>query len=376
MTTPVLLAGDHFVRNDLLLRCLQDVVRAPLDVAELTLPWPVEPFGRVGDVDEASGTEEQMIDALRGRRICLTQMAPLTERILAACPDLELFGVARGGPVNTDLQAATRHGVAVTFAPGRNAVATAEHTVGLLLAAVRRIPQTHAELTAGTWRGDLYQYEQVGPEISGSTVGLIGYGAIGSRVARILQGFGADVLVADPYVDPANLEPGVRLVALAELLARSTIVSLHARATAETRHMIGAAQIAALPRGSVLVNCARGSLLDYDAACDALDTGHLFGAAFDVYPDEPVPAGARLLSTRNVVLTPHLAGASKQTAVRAAEMLAADAGRFLAGEPLAHCANREALAAAAAAADGRSQERRGPRAAGESQGAGHSAVSR
>ena len=249
MTTPVLLAGDHFVQNDLLRRCLEQEVRQPLDISELTLPWPVEPFGRVGDVDEASGTEEQLVEALRDRRICLNQMAPLTERVLAACPDLELFGVARGGPVNTDLAAATRHGVAVTFAPGRNAVATAEHTVGLLLAAVRRIPQTHTELSAGTWRGDLYQYEQVGPEISGSTVGLVGYGAIGSRVARMLGGFGAHLLVPDPYVDPADLEPGVSLVALDELLARSTVTSLHARATAETRHMIGAAQIAAMPPG-------------------------------------------------------------------------------------------------------------------------------
>ena len=346
MTVPVLLAGDHFVRNDLLRRCLDEHVDGPLDLAELTLPWPVEPFGRVGDVDEASGTEEQLIDALRGRRICLTQMAPLTERVLAACPDLELFGVARGGPVNTDLAAATRHGVAVTFAPGRNAVATAEHTVGLLLAAVRRIPQTHGELAGGTWRGDLYQYERVGPEISGSTVGLVGYGAIGSRVARILGGFGADILVADPYVDPADLPPGVAAVGLDELLARSTVVSLHARATSETRQMIGAAQIAAMPPGSVLVNCARGSLLDYDAACDALDSGHLFAAAFDVYPEEPVPAGSRLLRTPNVVLTPHLAGASKETALRAAGLLAADVRRHLADEPLVHCANPTVLAPA------------------------------
>ena len=89
----------------------------------------------------------------------------------------------------------------------------------------------------------------------------------------------------------------------------------------------------------MLVNCARGSLLDYDAACDALDSGHLFAAAFDVYPEEPVPAGSRLLTTPNVVLTPHLAGASKETAVRAAEILAADVRRHLAGEPLEHCAN-------------------------------------
>ena len=256
MTTAVLLAGDHFVQNDLLRRCLEREVSDALDVAELTLPWPLEPFGRVGDVDEASGTEEQLIDALRGRSVCLTQMAPLTERVLAACPDLELFGVARGGPVNVDLAAATRHGVAVTFAPGRNAVATAEHTVGLLLAALRRIPQTHGELAAGTWRGDLYQYDHVGTELAGSTVGLVGYGAIGSRVARVLVGFGAEVLVADPYLGAGELGPGISLVGLDELLARSTAVSLHARATCRRRARRASA-VSGGPRRGAARRCAR-----------------------------------------------------------------------------------------------------------------------
>ncbi len=339
MTPRVLLAGDHFVLNELLRAALEREVSAELDVSELTLPWPVQPFGRVGEVDEASGTEEQMIEALQGRQVCLTQMAPLTERVLQACPDLELFCVGRGGPVNTDLAAATRHRVAVTFAPGRNATATAEHTLALTLAAVRRVPQTHTELAHGTWRGDLYQYEQVGPELEGSTVGLVGYGAIGRRVARMFRGFRAKVLVHDPYV--ADLGPEMALVGLDELLSRSSIVSLHARATAETRHMIGPDQIKAMPPGSVLVNCARGALLDYDAVCDALDSGHLFGAAFDVFPEEPVPAASRLLTTPNVVMTPHLAGASKQTAVRAASIVAADVRRHLAGDAVRHCANPE-----------------------------------
>ncbi len=343
MTPRVLLAGDHFVLNELLRAALEREVHAELDLSELTLPWPVEPFGRVGDVDEASGTEEQMIEALHGHQLCLTQMAPLTERVLQACPDLELFCVGRGGPVNTDLAAATRHRVTVTFAPGRNATATAEHTLALALAAVRRVPQTHTELAHGTWRGDLYQYDQVGPELEGSTVGLVGYGAIGRRVARMFRGFGAEVIVHDPYVTEADLGPETTLVGLDELLSRSSIVTLHARATAETRHMIGPDQINAMPPGSVLVNCARGALLDYDDACDALDSGHLFGAAFDVFPEEPVPAGSRLLTTPNVVMTQHLAGASKQTASRAASILAADVRRHLTGGAPEHCANPEVL---------------------------------
>ncbi|MFB4277161.1 2-hydroxyacid dehydrogenase [Nonomuraea sp. MTCD27] len=332
MTIQVLAAGDHFVQNRLFVDALRREVPGEVDIRELTLPWPVEPFGRVGEVDEASDVEDELIEALRGVEVCVTQMAPLTKRVLDASPDLRLFCVSRGGPVNANLEAAARAGVAVTYAPGRNAVATAEHTLAMLLAATRRIPRTHADLAGGVWRGDYYTYDNVGPELEGSTVGLVGYGAIGRRVARMLAGFGANVLVHDPYVDvPGRVE-------LPELLERSRFVSLHARATPETAGMIGAAELAAMPRGSVLVNCARGALLDYDAMCDALDSGHLFGAAVDVFPEEPIPPGSRLLTTPNLVMTPHLAGASKETAMKAASIVAADVARYVRGEPLAHVA--------------------------------------
>jgi D-3-phosphoglycerate dehydrogenase len=330
LTTRVLVAGDHFVQNRLLIDALRREVPGEVDIRELTLPWPVQPFGRVGEVDEASDVEDELIEALRGVEVCVTQMAPLTKRVLDASPDLRLFCVSRGGPVNANLEAAAQAGVAVTYAPGRNAVATAEHTLAMLLAATRRIPQTHADLAAGVWRGDYYMYDNVGPELDGSTVGLVGYGAIGRRVARMLEGFGARVLVHDPYVDvPGRVE-------LDELLRRSRFVSLHARATPETAGMIGAAEFAAMPRGSVLVNCARGALLDYDAMCDALDSGHLFGAAMDVFPEEPIPPGSRLLTTPNLIMSPHLAGASKETAMKAAAIVAADVARYVRGEPLLH----------------------------------------
>ena len=348
--TRVLAAGDHFVLNDLLVDALKREVPSQegsrgLEIRELTLPWPVEPFGRVAEVDEASGSEDEMIEALRGVEVCVTQMAPLTEKVLDASPDLRLFCVSRGGPVNANLDAAPARGVAVTFAPGRNATATAEQSVGMLIATTRRIPQTHADLASGTWRGDYYRYDAVGPELEGSTVGVIGYGAIGSRVARILAGFGARVLAYDPYLAPEAFAAGVERVELDELLSRSRFVTLHARVRPDNRGMIGAEQIALMQPGSVLVNCARGALLDYDAVCDALDSGHLFGAAFDVFAEEPIPAGSRLLSTPNVILTPHLAGGSQETAQRAAAIVAADVGRYLRGEELAHCANPEALKA-------------------------------
>ncbi|MGH3096656.1 MAG: 2-hydroxyacid dehydrogenase [Streptosporangiales bacterium] len=344
MTLRVLAAGDEFVLPSLLRDALTRELGDDIDVRELAFPWPTEPFGPVAEVDEATGTEQQVIDALGDAEVCVMHQAPLTERVLASCRTLRLACIGRGGPVNANLDAATARGVAVCNAPGRNATATAEHTLALILAAVRQVPQRQAELLAGDWRSDYYRYDQVGPELENSIVGLVGYGAIGSRVARMLAGFGANVLVHDPYVDRVTLPDAAEAVgSLDELLSRSRIITLHARLTPETRGLIGADQIAHLPDGAILVNAARGALLDYDALCDALEVGKLFAAALDVYPEEPLPAGARLRKAPRTVLTPHLAGASKQTAQKAASSVAAEVGRYVRGEPLQHCVNPEVL---------------------------------
>lgn len=339
MAIRLLAAGDHFVRNHLLVDALRATVPDDVEIHQLELPWPIAPFAPVAEVDEASGTEDELIEALHGVQICVTQMAPLTGRVLQAAADLELICVTRGGPVNVNLPAATERHIPVCSTPGRNATATAEHTLAMILSVLRRIPATHSDLTRGHWRGDYYRYDSVGPELSGSTVGLVGYGAVGSRVAQALRGFGVHLLVHDPYLARHQLGDRAEVTTLEDLLSRSDVVSLHARVTPETTGMIGARQLALMSPGSVIVNCARGALLDYDAVCDALDRGHLFGAAFDVFPQEPIPAGSRLLTTPHLVLTPHLGGASRQTAVNAARIAADEVGRYLRREPLRHCAN-------------------------------------
>jgi len=333
----VLAAGDNFVLSSL----LSAATLAEVDTAEvstLDLPWPDVPFGKVAEVDEASGTEDELIEALAGKQVLVTQMAPVTRRVIEACPELRLVAVSRGGPVNVNVDAATEAGIAVCYAPGRNATATAEMSIGLILAVLRRIPETHAHTAAGDWRGDYYRYERCGLELEGTPVGLVGFGAVGSRVAKVLGAFGARVLVFDPY---AKTLDGLaeRVDDLHELLRRSKIVTLHARVTPETRGLIGRAEIAAMPPGSYLINAARGPLLDYAETCDALESGHLAGAAFDTYEAEPIPAGDRLLSAPNVVLTPHIAGASKAVAEKAARIVAAEVGRWARGEKLANCAN-------------------------------------
>jgi D-3-phosphoglycerate dehydrogenase len=330
-TVTTLLAGDHFVRNELLADSLSKLPDVSFDIRQLTLPWPLTPYGRVAEVDEASDAEDQLIPALDGVELAITQMGPFTERVLAAAPDLRFLVCCRGGPVNVNVPAATKRGIIVSSTPGRNAIAAAEHAVTLMLGALRNLPRLQRTLEEGEWRSDLYAYDECGSELEGATVGLIGYGAIGRRVARVMLAFGAHVLVVDPAIDPAAPPDGTEAVELDELLRRSDVVSLHARLTDQTRGMIGAEQLALLPRGAVLVNTARGGLLDYEATVDALESGHLGAAAFDVFPEEPVPADSRLLVAPNVVMTPHLAGATRQTAHRAASIAAEAVAAYLAG---------------------------------------------
>lgn len=330
--TRLLLAGDHFVTADALFREIAAACPAhALETRRIDLAWPILPFSAVAEVDEASGSEDDMIAALAGAEICVTQMAPFTRRVIEAADALKLICVTRGGPVNVNLEAAREKGIAVCAAPGRNAVATAEHTIALMLAALRQIPARHADIMSGDWRSDCYTLEKSGFELGGTNVGLVGYGAVGRIVARILRGFDARVLVYDPFakIDPND---GVRQIAnLNDLLAQSKVISLHARLTPQTRNIIAAEQIARLPHGSVLVNAARGALLDYDAVCDALDSRHLAAAAFDVFPQEPLPSGSRLRSTPKIVMTPHLAGATKETADRAARIAAGQVAAWLDG---------------------------------------------
>ncbi|MGN8027246.1 2-hydroxyacid dehydrogenase [Microbacterium sp. 22242] len=337
----VLAAGDRFIRSSMLSDCVRDAVSEDVDIREIEFGWPDVPFGRVGDVDEASGTEDELIAALEGAEAIVTQLAPLTARVMDARPELRLIAVSRGGPTNVDLEAARARGIRVANVPGRNGVATAEMTIGLALAMLRRIPLAHGSMLAGQWRGDLYRSDAVGREVAGSVIGLLGAGAVGAHVARVFAAMGAHVLVFDPYLPAGALDGVAELVPeVDDVFRRSDLVSVHARLTSETHHLVDGARIALMPRGSLLVNAARGGLVDYDAVAAAIAEGHLGGAAFDVYPEEPVdfdhPLFALARDGADVVVTPHIAGASRETALRASRGVAEELRRYLAGEPALH----------------------------------------
>ena len=340
----ILVAGDRHILSRLLVEALQGELGGDPDIVTIDFDWPVEPHIGVAEVEEAAGSEEEIIARGDGAEVIVTQLAPITQKVLGSLESLRLVVVTRGGPVNVNVDAATEHGVIVANAPGRNAPAAAEYALGLMLAAMKRIPDAHASLKGGEWRGEFYAYEENGVELDGATVGLVGFGAVGSRVSKVLRAFGATVLVHDPFVGDERVEEvGARKTTLDELLGRSRVVSFHARLTDETRGMIGAAQIARMPGSSVLINTARGGLLDYEALCDALESGHLGAAALDVYDEEPPPASSRLFEVPNLVLSPHIAGATRETAHRAASIAAAEVGRYARGEELANSVNPEVV---------------------------------
>lgn len=254
--------------------------------------------------------------------------------------DLPLVAVAatRGDPGNVDLAGATAAGIPVIHTPGRNADAVAELAVGLLLAVTRGILSADMDVRAGeVFREGTIPYQRFrGWELAGGTAGIVGFGAVGRALAWRLEALGMRVLACDPYqVDATST--------LDEVLAESQVVSLHAAVTEETRGMIGSREIAAMRPGAVLLNTARAALHDEDALVDALRSGHLAGAGLDHLEGEMLPAGHPLLGLRSVVLTPHVGGATYDTEVRGARMVADDLARILAGERPAHLANPEVL---------------------------------
>lgn len=338
--TKILLQGDGFVLPEILQSAI-DEQNTGASTSTSSNSWPLTPMVDVDGVREANGDQGDLIAALQGHQVLFTHTAPVTAQVMDACPDLKLVVICRGGPVNADLVAATERGIIVCNTPGRNANATTEHSLAMILGAARQLAQRDAELKAGEWRSDYYRYEVVSPELFGSTIGLVGYGAIGRRVAQVMSVIGANVLVYDPYLNEALPEGIEQVEDLDELLRRSNVLTIHARATDENVGLIGREQIALLPKGSVLVNCARPSLLDYDALCDALDSGHLYAAACDVLPAEPLPADHRLLHTPNITVTPHLAGASKSAAWIAARLGAADIAAYIRGERPVNVVNPE-----------------------------------
>ncbi|EAS50834.1 D-3-phosphoglycerate dehydrogenase [Aurantimonas manganoxydans SI85-9A1] len=341
MAPRIAIIGDNFMLPEIFAEAIAAASPATPDMALHRLPWPDEPMEHgyavqgMDGLKEYQGSAEATLAMIGEADLLVTHLAPLSRDMFGQLPRLKFVAVSRGGPVNIDMAAARQRGILVVNTPGRNASAVAEFTLGAILAETRNISRGHDALRGGDWRGDLYRADTTGRELSEMTVGVVGYGAIGTRVVRLLKAFGCRILVADPYVQLSSQDArdGVELVALERLLSESDVVTLHARVTEETTGFIDAAALARMKPDATLINTARGPLLDYDALTDALGRGHLRGAMLETFAVEPVPDDWPLLRLPNVTLTPHIAGASLKTVKIAADQAAEEVRRYLAGEP-------------------------------------------
>ncbi|NLF93448.1 MAG: D-2-hydroxyacid dehydrogenase [Oligosphaeraceae bacterium] len=293
------------------------------------------PLQDMGDcqVYERTGSRAELLERAAGAEVILTDKVPISAEVLAVLPDLRFVSVLATGYNIVDVPACRRHGVVVSNVPNYSTESVAQHTFALLLQMLNHTDEYTREVAGGAWSRsrDFTLFLSPIREISGMTLGIIGYGAIGQAVARIARSFGMKVLVVTrtPKEDPA-----VSFCSLEELLRQSDVVSLHCPQTAETTRIINASNIALMQPGALLLNTARGGLVDEEALAQALNSGRLSGAALDVLCSEPPAAENPLLQARNCHITPHVAWAGLGARRRLMEITFANVRAYLEGRPI------------------------------------------
>ncbi len=315
----------------------------------------VEPVAQAGiDILAASQQTEVRLDLKREEQLHLlgegggwdalivrSQTRVDAEMLNAAAPRLSVIGVASIGTDKIDLDAATRAGVMVVNAPTGNTIAAAEHTMALMLGTMRKVPHADASVRQGEWD----RTGHTGAELRGKTLGIIGLGKIGKAVARRATAFEVRrVLATDPYLTPEQAsEAGATLVPLDELLSKADVVTVHTPLTEQTRGMLGARELALMKPGTFALNVARGGIYDEQALADALASGHLAGAAVDVYSGEPMSGSNPLRSAPNLVLTPHLGASTAEAQERVGEEMAVQVVQALSGVTPPYAINAPAV---------------------------------
>jgi phosphoglycerate dehydrogenase-like enzyme len=282
----------------------------------------------VAEADDEAFCRE-IVDA----EVLLHVLKPVTSAMIAAAPKLKLIQKIGVGVNTIDRDAAHRAGIAVANMPGANTAAVAEHTLALMLATLRRVASFDAAVRRGEgWRLPADSMEALG-ELCGSRVGLVGCGAVAQRLVPVLTALGAEVGFWNRTPRPAAIATPM---SFDQLLATSDILSLHVPLTSDTRHLLDRAAIARLKPGAVVVNTARGELIDQAALAQALRTGRLAGAGLDVFESEPVTELGLLAGCPNVVTTPHIAWLTPQTLERSLRVIVENCRRLQRGEPLLH----------------------------------------
>ncbi len=296
-----------------------DILRAKAEVDVRLRPDPGELVSLIGDYEALVVRSETRV----------------TREVIEAGRKLQVIARAGVGVDNIDIDAATQRGIVVVNAPAANTIAAAEHTVALMLALARHIPQAHAHLAAGTWARSNF----IGIEVRNKTLGIVGLGNVGSEVARRVQGLQMKVIAHDPFVSPEyahNLR--VELVSLERLLRESDFITLHLPLTDASRGLIGARELSLVKPSVRIINCARGGLIDEEALCRAIEEGRVAGAALDVFSHEP-PVGSPLLRNERVICTPHLGASTHEAQVSVSVEAAEQVVEVLKGRPARYAVN-------------------------------------
>ncbi|MDE2968396.1 MAG: phosphoglycerate dehydrogenase [Chloroflexota bacterium] len=283
------------------------------------------------EVDARAGlSREELVAAIADCQGLIVRSGTRVDReLIEAGPRLRVIGRAGAGVDNIDLDAASEHGIIVLNAAGGNTVSAAELTIALLLSLSRHLSEANASLKAGEWNRSAF----VGAELRGKTAGIVGLGLVGAAVARRLQAMEMRTIAFDPFVSEERARSvGAELVQLPELLARSDVVTLHSSASPDARPLIGPTEFAAMKPGALLVNTARGRLIDESALMQALESERLGGAALDVFAEEPAH-GNPLVAHPRVLATPHLGASTQEAQERVAVDIATETLKVLRGQP-------------------------------------------
>ena len=294
-------------------------------------------------VDEITGKTKEELIAMIGDYdgLAIRSATKVTKEVLAAANNLKVVGRAGIGVDNVDIPAASERGVVVMNTPFGNSITTAEHAIALMFALARQLPEADASTQAGKWEKNRF----MGVELTAKTLGLIGAGNIGSIVADRAQGLKMKVIAYDPFLTPERaLEIGVEKVTLDELLARADFITLHTPLTDSTRNILSAENLAKTKKGVRIINCARGGLIDETALKAALDSGHVAGAALDVFVTEPAKESP-LFGTPGFVSTPHLGASTDEAQVNVAIQVAEQMADFLMQGAVTNALNMPSLSA-------------------------------
>ena len=301
----------------------------------------LEILRRHHDVDERLGlTREEIAAILPGYDgLVVRSQVKADAELIAAGTRLVVIGRAGVGVDNVDLEAATRAGITVVNAPTGNTIAAAEHTLALMYGLARRTAPADASMRRGEWQRSLF----TGVELRGKILGIVGLGKIGQAIAKRARAMEMTVLGSDPFVTPEQaVNLGVELVAFDDLIARADVITVHVPKTRNTTGLINATAIAKMKPGVMLINVARGGIMDERDVADALGAGRIAGAAFDVFNTEP-PTGSPLLDAPNTLLTPHLGASTAEAQIAVAEEVAEQVLEVLAGRPARHAVNAPLL---------------------------------